>query len=223
MDHPSKVKNNDSIEQNEINQERRVEHNIDLKHAAGDKKWMWKAGYMLRAVRERKTYNIEDLAYIASDDWVVPTDDEDLILRVADTTVMLCKFLHTLIEAGFEEFIKHIDELLAVEYYVQRFDYLITRPVRPDTLQDAMTVNTIICAETFCTWDALGRSPLPPPLAFVQLFGHKIVVPLTEFTRKLTRAFMCKPFADCIHRHYNGQCLYIMTNFGALAKLVGDN
>ncbi|KAI0966163.1 hypothetical protein F4678DRAFT_302395 [Xylaria arbuscula] len=193
-----------------------------MKHATGHQsEELFKIGYMLSIIQERTTYTLDDLAYILSSSWVIPTADLDLIDRVRDIILLPCNFAEELNQAGFLRFVNRIDEPIEVQNFLGRLDHVRTHPrgfPRDPTLSIS-EVTAILCAEIWCTWAYENRSPLPPEVAFVSLFGPETVVSITEFATRLEKAFTCKGFQDYVLRWY-GFDVSILRNINALVDLV---
>ncbi|KAI1310733.1 hypothetical protein F5Y03DRAFT_345477 [Xylaria venustula] len=193
-----------------------------MKHATGHQsEELFKIGYMLSIIQERTTYTLGDLAHVISSSWVIPTGDLDLIDRVRDIISLPCSFAEELNQAGFLRFVDRIDEPLEIQNFLGRLDHVRTHPRKSprDLTLPISELKAILCAEIWCTWAYENRSPLPPEVAFVSLFGPATVVSITEFATRLEKAFTCEEFQDYILRWY-GFDVAILRNFNALVDLV---
>ncbi|KAI1356225.1 hypothetical protein F5Y01DRAFT_268955 [Xylaria sp. FL0043] len=193
-----------------------------MKHATGyESEELFKIGYILSIVQERIAYTIEDLAYVISNSWAMPTGDLDLIDRVRDTMSLPCNFAEELSRSGFQGFVNHVDEAIEVQNFLEQLDHVRTHPQNsPRTSILSLTdVKAVLCAEIWCTWAYENKSPLPSEVAFVSLFGPQVAVKITEFARQLEKAFTYKEFQDYVLRWY-GFDVAILRNMGALIDLV---
>ncbi|KAI1272890.1 hypothetical protein F5Y07DRAFT_403006 [Xylaria sp. FL0933] len=173
-----------------------------MKHATGyQSEELFNIGYILSIVQERTAYTIEDLAYVISNDWAMPTGDLDLIDRVRDTMSLPCNFAEELHRSGFQGFVNHVDEAIEVQNFLERLDHVRTHPQNsPRT-------------------SILSLTDVKAVLSFMTLFGPKVAVKITEFARQLEKAFTCKEFQDYVLRWY-GFDVAILRNMGALIDLV---
>ncbi|KAI0908270.1 hypothetical protein F4823DRAFT_599964 [Ustulina deusta] len=193
-----------------------------MKHATGHQsEELFKIGYMLSIVQERTTYTLDDLTQVISNNWVMLTGDLDLIDRVKDIMALSCNFAEELSQSGFGDFVKHVDEPMEVQSFLKRLDHIRTHPQgspRAPTLS-VSEAKAVLCAEVRCTWAYENQSPLPSEVAFVELSGLGMDVKITEFARRLEKAFNCREFQEYILRWY-GFDVAIVRSINALVKLV---
>ncbi|GAW14285.1 hypothetical protein ANO14919_036860 [Xylariales sp. No.14919] len=182
---------------------------------------LFRIGYMLLLVQERDTYTLDDLAHVLTSDWALPTGDLDLIDRVRDKMAPSCHFIDDITICGFRRFVKHLDKEDVVEDFMRRFGFVRGDqpefPRRPG-LSHTM-VKVTLCAEIWCTWASRNRCPLPSRAAFVEVFGSGLVREITEFTRRLTKAFTCPEFENSALPWY-GYDVALLRYFKALVFLV---
>ncbi|KAI0539068.1 hypothetical protein GGR58DRAFT_500506 [Xylaria digitata] len=190
-------------------------------HATGhESEELFRIGNMLLIVQERATYTIDDMAHVVSNNWVLPTGDLDLIDRVRDKISLSCNFVEDISQSGFQRFVKHIDEPIAVKSFMERLHRLRIDPQFPRAPTLSLSaVKAVLCAEIWCTWVYENQSSLPSKVAFVELFGPGMAVEITEFTRQLMRAFTCTDFKLVVVPRY-GYDVAFLSGFYALVSLV---
>jgi hypothetical protein len=158
------------------------------KFATGHKsEELFRIGYMLLIVREWNSYTLADLAHVVSSNWVMPTDDLDLIDRVRDTMASSCRFAEDLHQSKFPDFVKHVDRPREVRDFMRQLEDFRTLP-RDRNRSPILGISdfkVILCAEIWCTWAHESQSPLPSRVDFVELFGPGIAAAIKLFVRRL--------------------------------------
>ncbi|KAI2628258.1 hypothetical protein GGS21DRAFT_249899 [Xylaria nigripes] len=92
-----------------------------MKHAAGhESEKLFRIGYVLLIVQERRTHTLRDLACVVSANWVSPTVDHDLIDRVRDRMALTCNFAEELSQSDLGHFSENDDKQFEVQDFLNR-------------------------------------------------------------------------------------------------------
>ncbi|KAI1826971.1 hypothetical protein F4861DRAFT_462931 [Xylaria intraflava] len=182
-----------------------------MKHATGyESEELFRIGYMLLIVQEHQAYTLDNLAQVTSTNWVMPTDDLDLIDRVRDIMSLPCNFAKELSQSNFRHLAEHVDDPREVQSFLGRLASVkLHSGGLPQSVLSVLEIKAIICAEIWCTWANEDRSPLPSTKSFIGLFGPGVESEVIAFVTRLQQAFTCKEVRDFILQRYGYDVVFL--------------